>query len=279
MDSMPSIRDRVFSVADRLYQETERQTFPTVDAVRKASKVNMNDASTLMREWRRAQTSRIEPVTVQVPARLQQASATALATLWSEATALANEALRAAEGVWEAERAESDAIREQMAAAFETQAEELASSQTETAQLRIERAEVQAQMADIQRHLKIALQDAATAATAMREARARAEEIELRANDLRGELDKAHRNLDNANQAIKESHGRHHADVKALREQLDRQRQESEQTMTLARDNLAHAREEAAALRGRLEALEQPTAGAKGTPQEPAKSNGKKRAD
>lgn len=279
MDSMPSIRDRVFSVADSLYQESDRQTIPTVDAVRKAAKVNMNDASTFMREWRRTQSNHIEPVAVQVPAKLQQASATALTALWSEATALANEALRAAEGTWEAERAENEAIREQMATAFEAQAKELETSQAEAAQVRLELTETQSKMADMQRQLKLALQDAATATTAAREATARAEEIEHRANDLRSELEVVHRDLENANQAIKKAHDRHHADVNALRQQLDQHRQESEQAMTLARANLGQAREEAATLRGRLEALEPPQASVKRTPLQKAKPNGKKRAD
>ena len=46
MDSTPSIRDGIFSTADALYQDSGRQLFPTVDAVRKAAKVNMNVANT-----------------------------------------------------------------------------------------------------------------------------------------------------------------------------------------------------------------------------------------
>lgn len=47
-------------------------TFPTVDAVRKHAKVNMNDASVGMKDWRRAQTAQVMTVAVQVLTAIQQ---------------------------------------------------------------------------------------------------------------------------------------------------------------------------------------------------------------
>src|SRR5471032_2749183 len=135
MELPPSTRDRIFSAANTLYEEAGRQTFPTVDAVRKSAKVNMNDASTGMRAWRRSQTAQIAPVTVQVPSTLQQSSATALIALWSEAVAMANETLRAAQTGWDAERAEAEALREQMASAYEAQAVELEATQVDVIRL------------------------------------------------------------------------------------------------------------------------------------------------
>lgn len=119
MDSTPSIRDRIFSSADTLYQEGGRQLFPTVDAVRKAAKVNMNDANAHMREWRRAQASHVQTIAEPVPPSLQQSGAAATTTLWLEATRLANETLRTAEAAWQIERAEAESIQEQLASAYD----------------------------------------------------------------------------------------------------------------------------------------------------------------
>lgn len=112
METGSTARGRIFAAADQLYEESDHRAMPTVDAVRKLARVNMNDASTGMREWRRAQASQIAPMTLQAPDTLQRSNAAALAALWSEAITLANETLRAAEAGWAAERAESEALRE-----------------------------------------------------------------------------------------------------------------------------------------------------------------------
>lgn len=65
----------------------------------------MNATSVVMREWRRAQTAQAAPATV-LPEALQQASTAALASLWNQAPALANESLRSAQASWDAERGE-----------------------------------------------------------------------------------------------------------------------------------------------------------------------------
>ena len=54
----------------------ERLELPTVDAVRRLSKTNMNDASAVMQEWRRLQI--VSAAVVSVPDRVQQASQSAL---------------------------------------------------------------------------------------------------------------------------------------------------------------------------------------------------------
>ncbi|RNK57918.1 DNA-binding protein, partial [Xanthomonas vasicola] len=78
-----------------MFEQSGREVFPTVDAVRKVAKVNMNDASTAMKEWRRAQ-ARPAPV-VQVPEAVQQVASTAVLALWQAAQDAANDALRAAQ--------------------------------------------------------------------------------------------------------------------------------------------------------------------------------------
>ena len=53
MDVNPEIRDRILAAAGQLFEQSGRKELPTVDAVRKLSKTSMNDASAVMREWRR----------------------------------------------------------------------------------------------------------------------------------------------------------------------------------------------------------------------------------
>jgi hypothetical protein len=48
MDINPEIRERILNAA----QQLGRLELPTVDAVRRLSKTNMNDASAVMKEWR-----------------------------------------------------------------------------------------------------------------------------------------------------------------------------------------------------------------------------------
>ncbi|CAE6868663.1 hypothetical protein CFBP6600_44840 (plasmid) [Xanthomonas arboricola pv. corylina] len=84
MDPSQDARDRIFKAADALYDQAGREVFPTVDAVRKAAKVNMNEASTVMKEWRRTQ-ARPAPAAVQVPETVQLAAGSAVVAIWQAA--------------------------------------------------------------------------------------------------------------------------------------------------------------------------------------------------
>ena len=55
MDINPEIRERIVNAAQQLFEASGRLELPTVDAVRRSSKTNMNDASAVMKEWRRLQ--------------------------------------------------------------------------------------------------------------------------------------------------------------------------------------------------------------------------------
>lgn len=255
MEISPNIQDRIFSAAEALYQEAGRQTFPTVDAVRKFAKVNMNDASTGMRAWRRAQSTQIAPMAVQVPSTLQQSSATALVTLWSEAVALANDTLRAAQAGWDIERAEAEAIREQMANAYEAQATEQEAARAQVVRLHaeIERNHVEAM--EMQKQWDDALRETATASAAIKQAEARAVEIERRADDLRAGLDHAHASLTLATEELTAMRLAHKGEIADLHTNLAKERQNAELQVAAARSELAKAREEAAALRGKLDVL------------------------
>lgn len=90
MELTKETRDRIYAAADALFEQNGRDAFPTVDAVRKAARVNMNDASSGMKEWRRAQTAQAAPVAVQVPEAVSAAGGQAVAVLWQQAQELAN---------------------------------------------------------------------------------------------------------------------------------------------------------------------------------------------
>ena len=51
------VRERVIQAAQELYEQSGGETMPTVDAVRRLARVDMNSASAVMREWRRSQTA------------------------------------------------------------------------------------------------------------------------------------------------------------------------------------------------------------------------------
>lgn len=82
MEMSRETKDRIFAAANALYEQVGYDTFPTVDAVRKTARVNMNDASAGMKEWRRAQTVKATPVAVVVPEPVQQAATAAIAAIW-----------------------------------------------------------------------------------------------------------------------------------------------------------------------------------------------------
>lgn len=187
------IRQRVFSAADELYSQADREKFPTVDAVRRASKADMNSVSLFMKEWRHAQTTQAAPIrAVSIPEAVQAAHAAALALTWTQATDLANQNLQAAQAGWEAERIELDGMRAELAAGYElVSAAELA--------VRAELATVSADL-DAERHTATAAAEAAAQhATEMKNqiaaaqastatADARVVEIEHRVEDLKTAL-------------------------------------------------------------------------------------------
>jgi hypothetical protein len=111
MDTNPEIRERILAAAQTLFEQSGRKELPTVDAVRKLSKTSMNDASAVMREWRRSQIVAASAAVVSVPEKVSQASAAALSALWTEAQELANESLNVAQAAWDAERAEAEKLR------------------------------------------------------------------------------------------------------------------------------------------------------------------------
>lgn len=119
------IKSRIFEAADRLYEGLGRESFPTVDAVRREAKTDMNAASAAMKEWRKAQTAAPVAVAVAVPETLGKAAAELIADVWTQATGLANESLKTAEAAWAVERTEADTLRSELAESHDAQTREI----------------------------------------------------------------------------------------------------------------------------------------------------------
>jgi colicin import membrane protein len=272
VDTNPEIRERILAAAGQLFEQSGRKELPTVDAVRKLSKTSMNDASAVMREWRRSQIVSASAAVVSVPERVSQANQAALSALWTEAQELANESLNVAQAAWDAERAEAEKLRVELSSAFETQGAELEALKVKLAEVEAE-ASAAAAAADQERaearRQVTALTDQAHTATA------RAQEIEKRAEDLKTALQSAQAAAANVTAEL-EAERKHHATtrgrldtsstelvtVKARAEaQASVQLEQAERLkrveteLTQARGVASSAREEAAQLRGQAEAL------------------------
>lgn len=167
--------DRIFKVADDLFEQSDRKLIPTVSAVREAAKADMNTTSQMMKIWRTKLASKSAPAPIAVPESIAQAGVAAIAALWQQAQALAAETLRAAQVAFEQERAEHDGERADLVAAFDRQADELVAVR-ETAKTAA--AAQAALVADLRSQLDQSRQDAMQAHSELMEATA----------ELRGEL-------------------------------------------------------------------------------------------
>jgi chromosome segregation ATPase len=232
----------------------------------------MNDASAVMREWRRAQIVSVSAAVGSVPEKVAQASQAALTTLWSEAQALANEALNAAQAAWDAERAEAEKLRVELSSAFEAQGAELEALKGKLAETE-GKAAAAAAAAEAER--VEAARQVATLTDQAHTAIARAEEIEKRAEDLKAGLTVAQGSVSTLTvelEAERRGHGvtreglaavstelatvkaRAEAQAQVQAEQVERLKR-VEADLAQARGAAAAAREEAAKFAGQAEAL------------------------
>jgi colicin import membrane protein len=237
------IARRITAAADQLYEENGRASFPNVDAVRRRARVNMNDASGVMRAWRRAQSAAAAPLAVAIPSAVQEAAQALLTTVWNSAISSANANLHTAQADWELERAEAEACRHQLATAFDSQTEELsvalADLQALEQRLSVHRAEVNAAIES----RNALLQKLSAAESRAATAEARAQEIEKRADDLKIELGLAHKDAEQERRASKGRLDAAESRIEHLSDELMRKA-----------DADAAVREELAQLRGQLKA-------------------------
>lgn len=223
--AIPSdVRERVIASAVELYEQAGRERFPTVDSVRRHSRVDMNAVSQVMKEWRQAQTAQAAPVAVAVPEAVQQASAAAVATLWMNASELANQSLRNAQAGWDKERGELDDMRAELANSFETLAAEF-----ETTKKLLAASE--AKTADQARELDEVRQREADAINRAEVAEARVLEIEHRAADLRGELDRALADIERQRGELAETRTKAATEIEAAQKATEAARGELERAL------------------------------------------------
>jgi hypothetical protein len=97
----PDIKERIEKAAQALLERGEK---PTVDAVRRLAKSSMGDTLVVMRVWRLAHSVAPVPVATAVPDTVTKAFGTVVVQMWSEAQALANTGLAAAEQDWSIEK-------------------------------------------------------------------------------------------------------------------------------------------------------------------------------
>ena len=238
-------RERVFAAASQIFEESGRQTMPTVDQVRRLAKVDMHAATAAMREWRRQQTAQAAPIAVAVPEVVAKANEQAIAQLWTQAQELANQSLREAQSAWDGERAELDQMRVELSDAFEAQADEL-----ELAKSRIEALENEARetaaiaAAELQKlrdELGQVRADLGAATTRAERAEATAAELDHRVADLRAELDRAHADVDQVRAEIK----RTTTDAEGLRNELAAVKAKAEAAEQAHQDHRKEAAKEA----------------------------------
>lgn len=251
MDTSTGIRDRIFAAADALHAETGRRNFPTVDAVRKRAQVNMNDASTCMKEWRRAQTSTVTAVPAQLPPALQEKCNAALAGLWKEATDIANDALRTAQAGWEVERADNEVLSRQMADACDSQAAELERAYAEIKALTLRTEETSGEIIKLKLSQAAAERNRESAVQALAEAQAKVLEVGQRVDEMRSERDSARAETSAIRSELASLHASYleqiekirtdaRRDIEADRERAEREGERLQNAITLA---LQHATE------------------------------------
>jgi len=182
MEKSKESRARVFGAADALFEQAGNSGFPTVDAVRRAARVSMSDASAGMREWRRLKAAQSATETEHVPEAIQSAATQAVAVLWRQAQGLASDVLRTAHAKTEGEL--QDTLQREMVEAFERQSAELEAVTTALAAEKATTEKLNQELAAIRKEVR----DATSRAD---KAEARNVEIERRAEELRAERDQA----------------------------------------------------------------------------------------
>ena len=179
MIKLPSeVQERIFSAADELCEESDREKAPTVDQVRRLARVDMNAASAGMREWRRLRMNQGAQNAVVVPESIMQVAQQMVGALWSQSQALANQAFRDQQAAWESERAELELVHNELSAAYEVQ-----ESQIDEFRQAAEKATKDAQ--DV---IKKAENEVASLRQALNEALIRAERAEATAAALQVEV-------------------------------------------------------------------------------------------
>jgi chromosome segregation ATPase len=228
-------KDRVIAAADELFAANDRTTFPGTYEVRKRAGTSMGIANSAMQEWRsRKLLSIANPIEVEVPKAVQDASRVVLGQLWSAATQISAQSLMSAQKAFDEQAAVAVAHSEDLSLAFDTQTAEFETLRGEYESFRTQTAashavqECERQDAALERGRLLERANTATA---------RAEEMEKRIDDLRAAMERAE--LAGETVATKYSTRLAQAEIEVLS----------------ARADTAAVREESARLQGKCESL------------------------
>ncbi|MRK19119.1 hypothetical protein FUT48_00330 [Pseudomonas sp. JG-B] len=227
----PEVRARIVAAIEQLYEELGRgDAYPTAAAVRARAKANMNDASAVLREWKKQQTAKPTPVATSVPELVMQACVDAAAIIWGSAQEEANASLRDAEQKWSREIADQETMRRELAEAYEGVMSDLERARQELGEAVRGRDQLSQQNQTL-------IQQLAEAREALAQQTARANETERRAEDLKEELGRAHDEITDVRRELREARESH--------------LQEKEQLQSVATEQIDRAKTELAEVRGR----------------------------
>lgn len=212
-----NIRQRVIAAAEALWDESGRgEKMPTVDQVRRRAGCDMNSTTLVVREWKRLQGAKPEPVAAPVPEPVMAIFAPVVAAAWDAAQDLANASLRAAQADWELERKESEGMRAELSRLWQAQDEELEQLRTELSQSLREKEAAEQANVQLQGQIRELDGQLADQRHETAQANARTEEIERKASDLKEQLGIAHGDLKEVREELKDARAKHADAMKEL---------------------------------------------------------------
>lgn len=113
------IKDRIIEAANALYEQGGHDKLPTVDAVRREARVSMNDASIVVRDWKKGLMAKPVTLAADMPEEIKALGLQLMAGVWQQAQDLANKSLNDAVQAWESDKAEFEAMIAEISEAFE----------------------------------------------------------------------------------------------------------------------------------------------------------------
>jgi|GEM_PF-6796141 len=123
------VRDRIFSIANLLYEQSGRSEMPALDKVRELAGVDMVVASQVLKEWRKVLPASATQLSGNTPEELSKIYNEMLTSVWECAKKIANQNLYAAQKAWEQERDELERLRLELSQAYDRQTQELIATQ------------------------------------------------------------------------------------------------------------------------------------------------------
>ncbi|MBA4707925.1 DNA-binding protein [Aquitalea aquatica] len=123
------VRDRIFSIANLLYEQSGRSEMPALDKVRELAGIDMVTASQVLKEWRKVLPASAAQLSGNTPEELSKTYNEMLSSVWECAKKIANQNLYAAQKSWEQERDELERLRLELSMAYDRQTQELIATQ------------------------------------------------------------------------------------------------------------------------------------------------------